>query len=324
MTDQDVTQDVTERAGTEHDGTAQAGTASRNWPDNSKRTDNSKKPGRVWFITGTSSGFGRALSEAAVARGDRVVATARDVAAITGLLALAPDRVLTARLDVTDPRSARAAVAAALAAFGRIDVLVNNAGYGLLGAFEELTDAQLRDEFETNFFGALTVTRAVLPVLRAQRSGHIVQMSSVNGVVPGPGGTAYVGSKFALEGMSESLAGELAHLGIGVTIVEAGPFRTAFGGASLQWGEPMADYAGLIGPARKAFEASHGSQPGDPRRGAEAIINAVGADRPPLRLPLGAEAFAAIRGYLCGRLAELDAVQVAGADTAFRELARPA
>ncbi len=280
--------------------------------------------GRVWFITGTSSGFGRALSRAVLARGERVVATARDLAAVTDLLAIAPDRVLTARLDVTDPPSVRAAVAAALATFGRIDVLVNNAAYGLLGAFEELTDAQLRHEFETNFFGALAVTREVLPVLRRQRSGHIVQMSSVNGVVPGPGGTAYVGSKFALEGMSESLAGEIAHLGIGVTIVEAGPFRTEFGGRGLVWGEPMADYAALMGPARTAFEASHGSQTGDPDRGAEAIIAAVGMEHPPLRLPLGAEAFAAIRGYLGGRLAGLDAVEQAGADTAFRALARHA
>jgi short-subunit dehydrogenase len=164
----------------------------------------------------------------------------------------------------------------------------------------------------------------VLPVLRRQRSGHIVQMSSVNGVVPGPGGTAYVGSKFALEGMSESLAGETAHLGIGVTIVEAGPFRSEFGGRGLVWGEPMADYAALMGPARAAFEASHGSQTGDPDRGAEAIIAAVGMEHPPLRLPLGAEAFAAIRGYLGGRLAGLDAVELAGADTAFRALARHA
>ncbi|MFE2430196.1 oxidoreductase [Streptomyces sp. NPDC059373] len=274
--------------------------------------------GRVWFITGTSSGLGRGLTRAVVAHGDRVVATARDVSTIADLVTLAPDRVRAVRLDVTDAESIRRAVAEAESAFGRIDVLVNNAGYGLLGAFEELSESDLRHIFETNVFGAMAVARAVLPGLRRQRSGHIVQLSSVNGVVPGPGGTAYVGTKFALEGMSAALAAEVAHLGIHVTIVEPGPFRTEASGRSLRWGEPMEDYAELIAPARKALEASHGTQPGDPYRGAEAIIAAVGLDAPPLRLPLGAEAFGWIRAHLQSRLDELDAVQAIGADTAFR------
>ncbi|GHG73329.1 oxidoreductase [Streptomyces griseocarneus] len=284
----------------------------------SGRHDGGSGEGRVWFVTGTSSGFGRELTRAVVAHGDRVVATARDVAAVEDLVALAPDRVRAVRLDVTDAESIRQAVAEAEAGFGRIDVLVNNAGSGLLGAFEELSDSALRHNFETNLFGAMAVTRAVLPLMRRRRSGHIVQMSSVIGVIAGPGGTAYAGTKFALEGMSEALAAEVAHLGIRVTIVEPGPFRTDFGGRALQWGEPMEDYAGLMGPARKALEASHGSQSGDPYRGAEAIIAAVGLDEPPLRLPLGAEAFAWIRAHLRARLEQLDAVEEIGADTAFR------
>jgi NAD(P)-dependent dehydrogenase (short-subunit alcohol dehydrogenase family) len=274
--------------------------------------------GRVWFITGTSSGFGRELTRAVIAHGDRVVATARDIACIDDLATLAPDQVRAVRLDVTDTESIRSAVAEAERAFGRIDVLVNNAGSGLLGAFEELSENDLRHNFETNVFGTMTVTRTVLPLLRRQRSGHIVQMSSVIGVMAGPGGTAYAGTKFALEGMSEALAAEVAHLGIRVTIVEPGPFRTDFGGRSLRWGEPMEDYAELIAPARKALEASHGTQPGDPYRGAEAIIAAVGLDDPPLRLPLGAEAFVWIRTRLQSRLEELDAAEAIGADTAFR------
>ncbi|MGP8296849.1 oxidoreductase [Streptomyces inhibens] len=274
--------------------------------------------GRVWFITGTSSGFGRELTRAVIAQGDRVVATARDIAGIGDLVTLAPDQVRAVRLDVTDAESIRGAVAEAERAFGRIDVLVNNAGAGLLGAFEELSEDDLRQNFETNLFGAMAVTRTVLPLLRRQRSGHIVQMSSVIGVVAGPGGTAYAGTKFALEGMSEALAAEVAHLGIRVTIVEPGSFRTDFGGRSLRWGEPMEDYAELIAPARKALEASHGTQSGDPYRGAEAIIAAVGLDDPPLRLPLGADAFGWIRAHLRSRLEELDAVEAIGADTAFR------
>ena len=276
------------------------------------------KDGRSWLITGTSSGLGRALVQAVAGRGDRVMATAREPGRIAELEALAPGRVRTARLDVTDGASIRAAVAEAEEAFGGIDVLVNNAGSALLGAFEEHADEELRAAFETNLFGALAVTRAVLPGMRARRSGHVVQMSSVVGVTSGAGGSAYAGPKAALEAMSEALAAEVATLGIRVTIVEPGPFRTDFGGRSLSWGKPLEDYAALIGPARAAFEASHGTQSGDPLRGADAIIDAVERGDSPLRLPLGAEAYRWIQGYLSGRLKELDAAEPIGADTALR------
>jgi NAD(P)-dependent dehydrogenase (short-subunit alcohol dehydrogenase family) len=246
------------------------------------------------------------------------MATARELGRIAEFEELAPGRVRIARLDVTDGESVRAAVAEAEEAFGGIDVLVNNAGSALLGAFEEHGDEELRAAFETNLFGALAVTRAVLPGMRARRSGHVVQMSSVVGVTSGAGGTAYAGPKAALEAMSEALAAEVAALGIRVTIVEPGPFRTDFGGRSLSWGQPLADYAALIGPARAAFEASHGTQSGDPLRAAEAIIDAVERGDSPLRVPLGAEAYQWIRGYLRGRLDELDAAEPIGADTALR------
>jgi NAD(P)-dependent dehydrogenase (short-subunit alcohol dehydrogenase family) len=274
--------------------------------------------GRVWLITGSSSGLGRELVRAAITHGDRVVATARDASALAGLVALAPQRVRPVRLDVTDPGSIHAAVAEADRAFGRIDVLVNNAGYGLAGTLEELAETDLRLQFETNLFGALAVTRAVLPVLRRQRSGHIVQMSSVNGVMPVPGGSAYTGTKFALDGMSEALAAEVAHLGIRVTIVEPGAFRTDFNTRSLRWSEPMPDYSEFMGPELEEFEAFRGNEPGDPCRAAQAIITAVGLDDPPLRLPLGADAFSEIRAYLQTRLTELDSTELIGADTGFR------
>ena len=267
---------------------------------------------KVWFVTGAGSGFGHALARAVIAHGDRVVATARDVGALSGLAA---DHV--ARLDVTDPAAIAAAVAEAERGLGRIDVLVNNAGSGLLGAFEEHGETELRAAFETNLFGALAVTRAVLPGMRRRRSGHVVQMSSVVGVTSGLGGTAYAGPKAALEAISEALAAEVAHLGIRVTIVEPGPFRTDFGGRSLRWGKPLDDYAPVIAPARAAFTASHGTQPGDPYRGAEAIIAAVDLDDPPLRLPLGEEAFGWLRAYFARRTAELMAAEPLGADTGF-------
>lgn len=272
---------------------------------------------RVWLITGTSTGFGRALAEAALVHGDRVVATARDAVTIGDLHERAPGRALALPLDVTDPAAVRAVVDAAVAAFGRIDVLVNNAGYGSRGALEELSDRQVRDQFETNVFGALDVTRAVLPVMRAQRRGHVVQISSVGGVVAALGGAAYAGTKFALEGLSEGLAAEVAHLGIRVTLVEPGPFRTDFAGRSARHGAPIADYAPVLDGARAQFRAMHGTQPGDPARAAEAIITLVGMPDPPLRLPLGAPAFDRIRARLTERLTELEDVEAWGRATDF-------
>jgi NAD(P)-dependent dehydrogenase (short-subunit alcohol dehydrogenase family) len=278
---------------------------------------------RVWLITGTSSGLGRALARAALDRGDRVVATARSTDRIADLEREFPDRAVAVALDVTDRDQAREAVDAAVRAFGRIDVLVNNAGYGVLGAVEELTDDELRRQFETNLFGALNVTRAALPQLRRQRSGHVVQLSSLSAIVANPGEGAYVASKAALEGVSESLAKELAPLGIRVTILQPGPFRTDFAGRSLERAEPLDDYGDTVGAARELLRELDGNQPNDPTRGAEAIIRAVDADEPPLHLALGADAIEAIRTTLDQRRAELDAWASVGEATAFAETDGP-
>ena len=268
---------------------------------------------KVWFVTGASTGLGRALAEAVLATGDHVVATARDVGALDGLAGAFP-----ARLDVTDATSVRAAVHAAIGEFGRIDVLVNNAGHGLLGALEELSDAQTRELLEANVFGVLAVTRAVLPHMRAQRSGHIVQMSSVGGVVGNPGHALYATSKFALEGMSEALAGEVAPLGIRVSIVEPGPFRTDFAGRSMTVAEPIADYRDTpAGALRERFFAQDGVQPNDPARAAALIVAAVADETSPLRLPLGPEAVDRIRVKLTNQLADLERWAPTGIDTRF-------
>jgi NAD(P)-dependent dehydrogenase (short-subunit alcohol dehydrogenase family) len=279
----------------------------------SQQTDHTK----VWFITGTSTGLGRALAQEVIADGDRLVATARDTSTLDDLVALAPDRVRALPVDVTDPTAVRLAVDTALKDFGRIDVLVNNAGYALRGALEELSETELRRQFDTNVFGALDVTRAVLPAMRAQRSGCIVQMSSVGGVLATLGGTAYAGTKFALEGLSEGLAAEVAHLGIHVLIVEPGPFRTDFTGRSVRWADPIDDYRSALDPAKKQFLAMHGTQPGDPARAARAIITATRMDDPPLRLPLGANAVDRIRERLQQRLREVDTVESLGRPTDF-------
>jgi NAD(P)-dependent dehydrogenase (short-subunit alcohol dehydrogenase family) len=272
---------------------------------------------RVWLVTGTSTGFGRAIAGAVLARGDRLVATARRVDDVADLVASAPDRVRTAPLDVTDPAAVRAAVDLAVAEFGRIDVVVNNAGYGSRGAFEEFTDQQIREQFEVNVFGAFAVTRAVLPVMRAQGSGHVIQMSSLAGVRSALGGSVYSATKFALEGMSEGLAAEVAPLGIAVTMIEPGPFRTDFAGRSPARAEPMAAYSAVLGASRERFAALHGTQPGDPERAAQAVVGVVDLDDPPLRLPLGASAFDSVRETLHRRLAEIDAVEHLGRPTDY-------
>ncbi|HKS45446.1 MAG TPA: oxidoreductase [Amycolatopsis sp.] len=274
--------------------------------------------GRVWLITGTSTGFGRALAEAVLARGGRVVATAREVSTVKDLAERAPRRVLPARLDVTDPASVRQAVDAAIAEFNQIDVVVNNAGHGLIGALEELSLEQARAVLETNLFGVLTVTRAVLPHMRARRQGHFVQMSSVGGVVGNPGHAIYATSKFALEGMSEALAGEVAPFGIRVLIVEPGPFRTEFAGRSMTFADPIPDYAETpAGALRARFRAQDGRQPNDPARAAAIIIDMVSADRAPLRVPLGPEAVRRIREKLQRQLAELDQWESTLVDTRY-------
>jgi NAD(P)-dependent dehydrogenase (short-subunit alcohol dehydrogenase family) len=272
---------------------------------------------RVWFITGTSSGLGRAIAHAALDHGDRVAATARSTDRIADLERDFADRAIALPLDVTDPGQARTAIEAAVGAFGRVDVVVNNAGYGVLGALEELSDDELRSQFETNLFGALQVTRAALPQLRRQRSGHIVQLSSLSATVANPGESAYVGSKAALEGVSESLAKEVAHLGIRVTIVQPGPFRTDFAGRSLQEADPIDDYAETVGATRDFIAQLDGNQPNDPTRGAEAIIRAIESPNPPLRLPLGEDAIQAIRAKLDAQRTELEGWAEVGGATGF-------
>jgi NAD(P)-dependent dehydrogenase (short-subunit alcohol dehydrogenase family) len=274
----------------------------------------------VWLITGCSSGLGRALAVAVAGRGDLLLATARDPGTLAELVALAPDRVVPHRLDLIEPGAAQTAVDAAVRRFGRLDVLANYAGYALLGALEDIDEPALREQFETNLFGPLALTRAAVPIMRRRRSGTIVQMSSLAGVVPAPGGAAYVGSKAALEAVSECLAAEVAGFGIRVLIVEPGGFRTDAAGRSVRWAGPGRDYRPLIEPARAALESWHGRQPGDPALAAAAVLATLDEPDPPLRLPLGADAYEQIDTYLQRRHAEHHRTRIH--DTAFTEQTR--
>jgi NAD(P)-dependent dehydrogenase (short-subunit alcohol dehydrogenase family) len=262
---------------------------------------------RTWLITGSSAGFGRALAETALAAGDRVVATARRPEALDDLVAGAPDRTLAMRLDVTDRRQVDATVDAAIEHFGSVDVLVNNAGYASVGAVEELEDRQLRELLDTMFFGPLGLVQAVLPRMRERGRGTIVQLSSMGGQVSMPGFGAYCAAKFALEGLSEALAAEVAPFGVRVLIVEPGAFATSFGGGRAQASPDSGVYDATVGPQRRAVDAMDGSQPGDPAKAAVAILRALDADELPLRLALGDDAVQAIGAALDGRRAELDA-----------------
>ncbi|MGN6150987.1 MAG: oxidoreductase [Lysobacteraceae bacterium] len=271
----------------------------------------------VWFITGASAGFGRAFAEHALARGHRVVAPARTPSRLDDLVARAPDRVRAVALDVDVPGQAEAAVAAALAQLGRLDVVINNAGYGSVGAVEETSDAELRAQMETNFFGAAAVIRAVLPTLRAQRGGAIVNVTSMGGQLSFAGFGAYSASKFALEGLSEALAQEVAPFGIKVLIVEPGAFRTSFAGDALRRMPVLEAYRDGIGATRAFADGMHGTQAGDPMRAAAAIEAALAADAAPLRLALGGDAVDAIRDHAEGLLRDLAAWEAVSRDTGF-------
>jgi NAD(P)-dependent dehydrogenase (short-subunit alcohol dehydrogenase family) len=273
---------------------------------------------RVWMITGTSSGFGRAIAEAVVERGDRVVATARRVEALADLAE--HERVHVVALDVTDPAGREAAVGEAIERFGRIDVLVNNAGRTQVGAVEETTDEELRFLFELHFFAPAALTRAVLPHMRRQGSGAIVQMSSVGGQVTAPGFGAYCATKFALEGLTETLRDEVAGFGIHTLIVEPGAFRTGlFRPGAAYLSEAMPEYADSVGPTRDYVTQGDGTQAGDPAKAAAAILTALDADTPPLRLVLGADAIANVEGRLERLTEELQSWRDVGAATAVEE-----
>ncbi len=239
---------------------------------------------KVWFITGTSKGFGRTWAEAALARGDRVAATARDVKTLAPLVERYRDQVAAFTLDVTDKEAVGAVIAQAHRRFGRLDVVVNNAGYGLFGAIEEISEAEARDQIETNLFGALWVTQAALPIMRAQGSGHIIQVSSIGGVNAFATLGLYHASKWGLEGFSQSLAAEVAGLGIKVTLIEPGGYATDWGGPSAKRANPLPAYDG----ARAAIAGWRSSNiPGDPDATGAAILKVVDAKEPPLRIFFG-------------------------------------
>jgi NAD(P)-dependent dehydrogenase (short-subunit alcohol dehydrogenase family) len=253
---------------------------------------------KVWFITGSSRGLGRALTKAVLDAGHQVVATARRPEQLADLVKTYGDQIRTAKLDVTSPEDAKSVVAAAINAVGRLDVVVNNAGYGLTGAFEEMSAEEFEGQIDTNFWGVVYVTRAVLPILRRQGAGHLIQITSTGGRMAVPGLSGYHAAKFAVEGFSEALAQEIKPLGLKVTIVEPGGFRTDWAGASMSYALPIEAYAPSVGVMRGHLERMDGHQPGDPRKGAAAILKIAEVAEPPLRLPLGNDAMAFLRhGY---------------------------
>jgi NAD(P)-dependent dehydrogenase (short-subunit alcohol dehydrogenase family) len=281
-------------------------------PAERNRLDND----RVWLITGASSGFGRAIAEAALERGDVVVGTSRNKDALSDLAR--DERVHPISLDVTDAAQREAAVAETLERFGRIDVLVNNAGRTQVGAVEETTDEELRALFDLHFFGPAALTRAVLPQMRRQGGGAIVQLSSVGGQVTAPGFSAYCATKFALEGLTETLRDEVAGFGIRTLIVEPGAFRTGlFRPGAAYESRQMPEYEDTVGPTRTYVRTNDGEQPGDPAKAAAAILAALDADEPPLRLVLGEDAIGNIEARLQRLTEELAAWRDLGRATAI-------
>jgi NAD(P)-dependent dehydrogenase (short-subunit alcohol dehydrogenase family) len=270
-----------------------------------------------WFITGASSGFGRLLAEYLLSLDAKVVATARRVEAMEDLTKRYPGNAVVLPLDVTDQHSIDKAVADALARVGHIDVLVNNAGYGVTGAVEEVTESEYMPMFDTNVFGLINVTKAMLPQFRERRSGAIVNFSSIGGLIGAPGWGYYNATKFAVEGLSEALGGELEPLRVHVMVVEPGPFRTEFLGRSgVEAKERISDYEPTAGKTREYFQTQSGKQPGDPQRAVEAVVAAVSDPNPPKHLLLGKIALTRFRKRLEDWNAELDRWQATteGAD----------
>ena len=274
----------------------------------------------VWLITGCSTGIGREIARAALEGGERVAVTARNPASVSDLVAEYPGRAIGLALDVTEQSQIDAAVADTQAAFGRIDVLVNNAGYGYVSAVEEGVDEDVRRMFDTNFFGAISMIKAVLPGMRRRGNGYIVNISSMTGLVSNPGNVYYSTSKFALESLSEGLSKELAPLGLRVSVIEPGLFRTDWSSRSMQESEPtISDYEATIGVRRELIRSSSGGEPGDPRKVGEAILMLSRLESPPLRLLLGADVLAATRAKLSEFQASLDEWEAVTLDVGFPE-----
>jgi NAD(P)-dependent dehydrogenase (short-subunit alcohol dehydrogenase family) len=266
---------------------------------------------QVWLITGSSRGLGRAMAEAVLANGHRLVATARKPAELADLVERHSDNVRAVALDVTDVNAAKGAVRVAVEGFGRLDVLVNNAGYADAGSIEDTDDAVFRAQIETNLFGVINVTKAAIPVMREQGSGHIIQISSIGGRTTAPGIAPYQTAKWAVEGFSGVLAKEVGPLGIKVTIVEPGGFRTDWAGSSMTIRESRPEYDSTIGAMIRFRATMAGQAPGDPAKAAQAILKIAGVDEPPLRLLLGSDAV---------RLADLDNQARIETDRKWREL----
>jgi len=268
----------------------------------------SKDSTPIWFITGCSTGFGHELAKLVLANGWRAAVTARDKGRLANLIESAGDRVLALDLDVTDAAQIKSAVAAAEAKFGAIDVLVNNAGYGYQSSVEEGDESEIRDQFDANVFGLFAMTRAVLPGMRARRKGHVLNITSVAGFIGFPGSGYYAASKHAVEGFSDSLAAEGAPLGIKVTCIEPGPFRTDWAGRSLrQTPNLIADYADTAGVRMAGTAEKSGTQPGDPARAAAAMVHITQVDKPPRHLVLGAFGVDFVTQKLQASLAEVEA-----------------
>ncbi|RQS76906.1 SDR family NAD(P)-dependent oxidoreductase [Burkholderia sp. Bp8963] len=276
---------------------------------------------KVWFITGASSGFGLALAQAVLARGDHAVVTARRLERLQAVVQGHEDRALAVQMDVTDAAARERAVEQAIARFGRIDVLANIAGRGSIGAVEEFSPAELRDQFEINFFSAVEMTRAILPQMRAQRAGRVLTLTSVGGLVTVAGAGAYCAAKFALECWTETLAKEVAPLGIRVTLVEPGAFRTEFAGDVLQRAAHRLDvYRTVVGPFEDYLISNAGKQMGDPVKGVSVMLDAIDSDSPPLRLMLGADAYALWDKTIAERIDDIDAWREQGEATAFDDV----